>query len=115
MSIVADIFATRTVSALADLLSRRESDPGRLEQVAELYLEVIGMDAGHVVAAIAGNEASAMIFDNLTSVQKKEFPPGSSGCPAGAGERGCHRGVSACRRSGDGIPQVGDRAGRRRR
>jgi mycobactin phenyloxazoline synthetase len=56
-AIVADIFATRTVSALAGLLGRRESDPGRLEQVAELYLEVIGMDAGHVVAEIAGNEA----------------------------------------------------------
>jgi mycobactin phenyloxazoline synthetase len=56
-AIVADIFATRTVSALAGLLGRRESEPGRLEQVAELYLEVIGMDAGHVVAAIAGNDA----------------------------------------------------------
>jgi mycobactin phenyloxazoline synthetase len=55
--IVADIFATRTVSALADLLSRRESDPERLEQVAELYLEVIGMDAVHVAAAVAGSEA----------------------------------------------------------
>jgi mycobactin phenyloxazoline synthetase len=53
--IVADIFATRTVSAMATLLSRR--DCGRLEQVAELYLEVVGMDAGLVVAAIAGNEA----------------------------------------------------------
>ncbi len=55
--IVADIFATRTVSALSELLARRETDPGRLEQVAELYSEVVGMDAGHVVAAIAGNEA----------------------------------------------------------
>jgi mycobactin phenyloxazoline synthetase len=55
--IVADIFATRTVSALADLLVRRETHPDRLEQVAELYLEVVGMEAGHVVAAIAGNEA----------------------------------------------------------
>ncbi|WIM90234.1 amino acid adenylation domain-containing protein [Candidatus Mycobacterium wuenschmannii] len=55
--IVADIFATRTVAALADLLGRRESEPGRLEQVAELYLEVVGMDAGRVVAAIAGDEA----------------------------------------------------------
>ncbi len=54
---VADIFAARTVTALAGLLGRRESDPGRLDQVAELYLEVVGMDAGHVVAAIAGNEA----------------------------------------------------------
>jgi mycobactin phenyloxazoline synthetase len=55
--IVADIFATRTVSALADVLARRERDPGRLDQVAELYLEVVHMDAGHVVAAIAENEA----------------------------------------------------------
>ncbi|OBK41750.1 non-ribosomal peptide synthetase [Mycobacterium sp. 1245111.1] len=55
---VADIFATRTVSALADTLLRRETDPDRLEQVAELYLEVVGMEAGHVVAAIAGNESA---------------------------------------------------------
>ncbi|MFZ0226411.1 MAG: amino acid adenylation domain-containing protein, partial [Mycobacterium sp.] len=55
--LVADIFATRTVFALAHLLGRRERDPGRLDQVAELYLEVIQMDAGNVVAAIAENEA----------------------------------------------------------
>jgi mycobactin phenyloxazoline synthetase len=55
--IVADIFATRTVSALAEMLSGRDSDPARLDQVAELYLEVIHMDAGHVASAIAGNEA----------------------------------------------------------
>jgi mycobactin phenyloxazoline synthetase len=56
--IVADIFATRTVSALADVLGRRESEPGRLGQVAELYLEVIQMEAGNVVAAIAETEAA---------------------------------------------------------
>ncbi|MGA8546803.1 MAG: amino acid adenylation domain-containing protein [Mycobacterium sp.] len=50
---VADIFAARTVSALADLLGRREREPGRLDQVAELYLEVIRMEADHVVSAIA--------------------------------------------------------------
>ncbi|HXS86961.1 MAG TPA: amino acid adenylation domain-containing protein [Mycobacterium sp.] len=54
--IVADIFATRTVSALADLLLRRETDPDRLQQVADLYWEVVGMEAGQVVAAVAGNE-----------------------------------------------------------
>ncbi|HYX97952.1 MAG TPA: amino acid adenylation domain-containing protein [Mycobacterium sp.] len=54
--IVADIFATRTVAALAAVLTRRDDDPGRLDQVAELYLEVIHMDAGHVAAAV-GNEA----------------------------------------------------------
>ncbi|HEY0227685.1 MAG TPA: amino acid adenylation domain-containing protein [Mycobacterium sp.] len=48
---VADIFANRTVSALAGLLGRGERDPGRLDQVAELYLEVIGMDADSVLAA----------------------------------------------------------------
>jgi mycobactin phenyloxazoline synthetase len=48
---VADIFANRTVSTLAEVLSRAERDPERLGQVAELYLEVIGMDADSVLAA----------------------------------------------------------------
>jgi mycobactin phenyloxazoline synthetase len=48
---VADIFANRSVSSLAELLTRGERDPGRLDQVAELYLEVIGMDADSVLAA----------------------------------------------------------------
>ncbi|KLO44597.1 peptide synthetase [Mycobacterium nebraskense] len=49
--IVADIFATRTVAALADLLAGRERDGARLDQVAELYLEVIHMDADTVLSA----------------------------------------------------------------
>ena len=57
-AIVADIFATRTVAALADVLSRRESEAGRLDQVAELYLEVVHMEGGNVVAAIAETEAA---------------------------------------------------------
>lgn len=48
---VADIFANRTVAALAAVLSAGENDPDRLDQVAELYLEVIGMDAESVLAA----------------------------------------------------------------
>ena len=48
---VADIFATRTVAALADLLVSRERDDARLDQVAELYLEVIHMDADTVLSA----------------------------------------------------------------
>ncbi|MDM4142360.1 MULTISPECIES: non-ribosomal peptide synthetase [Mycobacterium] len=48
---VADIFANRTVSTLAAVLGAGEDDPGRLDQVAELYLEVIGMDAESVLAA----------------------------------------------------------------
>ena len=53
---VADIFAARTISELAGLLRRRERDHGRLDQVAELYLEVIHMEAAHVVSAIAKSE-----------------------------------------------------------
>ena len=53
---VADIFANRTVSALAELLARGEAEPGRLDQVAELYLEVIGMDDDSVLAA-SGQQA----------------------------------------------------------
>jgi mycobactin phenyloxazoline synthetase len=53
---VADIFAARTVSELADCLSRRENQPGRLDQVAALYLEVIHMEADQVVSAIAKTE-----------------------------------------------------------
>ena len=48
---VADIFAGRTVAALAARLTAHQPDPGRLEQVAELYLEISGMDAGEVLSA----------------------------------------------------------------
>ena len=54
---VADIFAARTAADLAGLLGRREHEPGRLDQVAELYLEVIHMEAAQVVSAIAKSEA----------------------------------------------------------
>jgi mycobactin phenyloxazoline synthetase len=54
---VADIFAARTAADLAGLLGRRERDHGRLDQVAELYLEVIHMEAAQVVSAIAKSEA----------------------------------------------------------
>ena len=43
---VADIFAARTVSDLAGVLGRREREPGRLDQVAELYLEVTTLRPG---------------------------------------------------------------------
>ena len=48
--VVADIFAARTVAALAGRLTRRERDSGRLEQVAELYLEISRMDGAEVLA-----------------------------------------------------------------
>jgi mycobactin phenyloxazoline synthetase len=49
---VADIFATRTVSALAGLLGGRDRNQGRLERVAELYLEIAEMDSADVLAAL---------------------------------------------------------------
>jgi mycobactin phenyloxazoline synthetase len=49
---VADIFATRNVAALAARLAAREAGSGRLEQVAELYLEVADMDNADVLSAL---------------------------------------------------------------
>lgn len=48
---VADIFATKTVAALANLLTERERGDARLGQVAELYLEVIRLDTDTVLSA----------------------------------------------------------------
>jgi mycobactin phenyloxazoline synthetase len=55
---VPDIFATRTVEALAVRLAAREADTGRLEQVAELYLEVAAMDDADVLSALDTASAS---------------------------------------------------------
>jgi mycobactin phenyloxazoline synthetase len=55
---VADIFATRTVAALAARLAQREPGSRRLEQVAELYLEVVDMDNGDVLSALDATSAS---------------------------------------------------------
>ncbi|BBY04760.1 non-ribosomal peptide synthetase [Mycobacterium noviomagense] len=52
-AMVADVFAARTVSALARLLSRREHDSRRLDAVAEIYLEVAAMDAEEVLSQSA--------------------------------------------------------------
>nr|WP_281042359.1 amino acid adenylation domain-containing protein [Segniliparus rotundus] len=40
---VADFFAARTVAGLAERLQAKEAEPGRLEKVAEVYLEVAAM------------------------------------------------------------------------
>jgi mycobactin phenyloxazoline synthetase len=55
---VPDNFATRTVEALAVRLAAREADTGRLEQVAELYLEVAAMDDADVLSALDTASAS---------------------------------------------------------
>ncbi|HET7741293.1 MAG TPA: phosphopantetheine-binding protein, partial [Mycobacterium sp.] len=49
---VPDIFATRTVEMLASRLADREAGSDRLEQVAELYLEISDMDNAAVVSEL---------------------------------------------------------------
>jgi mycobactin phenyloxazoline synthetase len=55
---VADVFATRTVAALAARLTEREPDSDRLEHVAELYLEVAGMHEADVLSALETTRTS---------------------------------------------------------
>jgi mycobactin phenyloxazoline synthetase len=49
---VADIYAARTIAALAELLIGQESDAERLELVAEVYLEVANMASVDVASAL---------------------------------------------------------------
>jgi mycobactin phenyloxazoline synthetase len=55
---VADIFASRTVASLAARLARNDSQPGRLTEVAQVYLEVAGMESAEVAAALEADPAS---------------------------------------------------------
>ena len=55
--IVTDIFAARTVAALAQRLTDLESGSDRLEGVAELYLEVVGMKSADVASALDSTSA----------------------------------------------------------
>ena len=47
---VADIFAARTVAELAERLDAADERPGRLEQIAALYLEIAAMDDEELIA-----------------------------------------------------------------
>jgi len=51
---VTDMFAARSVSALAARLLGREPDADRLTMVAEVYLEVTEMDSAEVMSELAG-------------------------------------------------------------
>jgi mycobactin phenyloxazoline synthetase len=53
-ALVTDMFAARSVSKLADRLAGREADSERLNTVAEVYLEVAGMDSAEVLSELAG-------------------------------------------------------------
>ena len=52
--LVTDMFAARCVSKLADRLLGREPDADRLDMVAEVYLEIAGMDSADVLSELAG-------------------------------------------------------------
>jgi mycobactin phenyloxazoline synthetase len=52
--LVTDMFAARSVANLADRLLGREADADRLNMVAEVYLEVAGMDSADVLSELAG-------------------------------------------------------------
>lgn len=51
---VRDVFATRTIRALARRLDETDERPGRLAEVAALYLEVAAMDDEAVAAEVGG-------------------------------------------------------------
>jgi mycobactin phenyloxazoline synthetase len=52
--LVTDMFAARCVSKLAHRLIAREPDAERLTMVAEVYLEIAGMDRADVLSELAG-------------------------------------------------------------
>ncbi|WP_068272672.1 non-ribosomal peptide synthetase [Aldersonia kunmingensis] len=49
-AIVSDIFAARTVAALATRLADKDAVPGRLDQVAQIYLEIADLDDADLLA-----------------------------------------------------------------
>jgi mycobactin phenyloxazoline synthetase len=51
-AMVTDMFAARRVAGLADRLIAREPNPERLDLVAQVYLEIAGMDSAEVLAAL---------------------------------------------------------------
>nr|WP_040585562.1 non-ribosomal peptide synthetase [Segniliparus rugosus] len=56
---VADFFAARTVAGLARRLAEKDGEPGRLEQVAEVYLEVADLSEDELLAQTNEEESYA--------------------------------------------------------
>ncbi|OBI89679.1 non-ribosomal peptide synthetase [Mycobacterium sp. 1245805.9] len=59
---VADVFAARTVATLAELLTGREANGDRLEQVADVYLEIADMSSVDVFSALDQPEPARREF-----------------------------------------------------
>ena len=71
---VADVFANRTVGALAQTLGSRDE---RLDEVAELFLEVAAMDADDVTRAVADDRTDPPVVAPpvLTRTPPMSFAP----------------------------------------
>ena len=76
---VADVFAARTVATLAQLLIGREANDDRLEQVADVYLEIADMSSVDVLsaldAALDAAPASKAGVQTTTEPAQREFKP----------------------------------------
>lgn len=71
---VTDVFATRTVAALATLLISRERSGERLEQVAAIYLEVAEMSSADVMSALHAPSGETAP-ENVAQPVAREFKP----------------------------------------
>ena len=59
-ALVTDMFSARCVSRLAERLVGREPDAERLDAVAEVYLEIAGMDSAEVLSELAGGSREGL-------------------------------------------------------
>lgn len=66
-AVVADIFATRTIAALAHRLTAAEADPDRLDAVADVYLEVAQLDSAAVAHELAVGAPNSAPSQSLSS------------------------------------------------
>ena len=84
---VPDIFATRTVEALAARLTEREPGSDRLEQVAELYLEVADMDNAEVAVRTGRLIGARRAIDDSDNSTSSRGSSGSRGRAWAPGQR----------------------------
>jgi mycobactin phenyloxazoline synthetase len=70
---VADVFAARTVAMLAELLIGREADDDRLEQVADVYLQIADMSSVDVLSALDSDSEAGE--ETISEPAQREFKP----------------------------------------